>query len=54
MRLLVELTYGRCQCPDCRLDRLQWRWILGHADRGASWRQSVLHLLSGIRQHLMR
>lgn len=35
MRLLVELTYGRCQCRSCRADRLEWRWYMANAVAGA-------------------
>ena len=35
MRLLIELTYGRCRCVECRIDRLEWRWYIDHAAPGA-------------------
>lgn len=35
MRLLIELTYGRCPCRSCRVDRLEWRWYMNHATPGA-------------------
>ena len=31
MRLLIELSYGRCRCQECCIDRLEWRWYLAHA-----------------------
>ena len=35
MRLLIELTYGRCRCRTCRVDRLEWLWYMAHAAPGA-------------------
>ena len=35
MRLLIELSYGRCRCRRCRVDRLEWRWYLAHAVPGS-------------------
>ena len=35
MRLLIELSYGRCCCRECRIDRLEWRWCLTHAVPGS-------------------
>ncbi len=35
MRLLIELTYGRCPCRDCCVDRLQWRWYMANTVPGA-------------------
>ena len=35
MRLLIELTYGRCGCRSCRIDRLEWRWVMAQAVPGS-------------------
>ena len=35
MRLLIELTYGRCGCRTCRIDRLEWRWAIAQAVPGS-------------------
>jgi len=40
MRLLIELTYGLCQCRSCRVDRLEWLWCMPQADPGLSWSAS--------------
>ena len=36
MRPLIELSYGRCRCRECFIDRLEWRWHLAHAVSGAT------------------
>ena len=28
MRLLIEFAYGRCQCRTCRVDRMEWHWLM--------------------------
>jgi len=35
VRLLIELTYGRCGCRSCRIDRLEWRWVMAQAVPGS-------------------
>ena len=35
MRLLIELTYGCCGCRSCRIDRLEWRWVMTQALPGS-------------------
>lgn len=35
MRALIELTFGRCGCRECRMDRREWRWFLTDAKPGA-------------------
>ena len=40
MRLLIELTYGRCECRTCERDRRQWRELFaGTALDLANWRE---------------
>ena len=34
MRLLLELSYGRCWCRTCRVDRLEWFWYMTRANPG--------------------
>ena len=28
MRLLIELAYGLCRCRTCRVDRMEWLWLM--------------------------
>ena len=35
MRLLIELTYGRCRCRTCRMDRIEWHWSMALATPGS-------------------
>ena len=34
MRLLIELSYGRCRCRECCIDRMEW--CLAHGLRAAA------------------